>query len=111
MKKVVSLSLIHIYNEITGTINVDKEKLLVLTIPYSKGWTAYVDGKEYETEKVNYMYTGIFLEEGEHEIRLSYCTPGIKAGAVVSLIGVLGLLIIVCIDRYRTCLLYTSRCV
>lgn len=89
-------------NEINGTINLDKEKLLVLTIPYSKGWTAYVDGKEYETEKVNYMYTGIFLEEGEHEIRLSYCTPGIKAGAVVSLIGVLGLLIIVCIDRYRT---------
>lgn len=88
-------------NEITGTINLDENKLLTLTIPYSDGWTAYVDGKEYKTEKVNYMYTGIFLEKGEHKIRLSYCTPGIKAGAAISLLGFLTLLFIFLFDRYK----------
>lgn len=33
-------------NEITGDISVSEKKALVLSVPYSKGFTAYVDGKK-----------------------------------------------------------------
>lgn len=37
-------------------------------IYYSKGWTAYVDGKETPYAKVNYVLRGMPIPAGEHEI-------------------------------------------
>lgn len=73
-------------DHINGNISVKSSKLLCLTIPYEDGWSAYVDGKETEIIKTNYMYSGIFLEAGEHEIELIYHTPGLRIGLIVSLI-------------------------
>lgn len=36
-----------------------------LSIPYTKGWTAYVDGKKTPIYQTNYMYSGIALDTGE----------------------------------------------
>lgn len=99
LKEDVLTNVITDANTINGTINLDKKKMLVLSIPYSNGWKAYVDGKESTINKVNYMYSGILLEEGNHKIELKYCTPGIKAGAVVSGIGILCLLVIILINH------------
>lgn len=63
-------------------------KLLCLSVPYKKGYTLYVDGKETDYEKVNKMYVGAWLDEGEHEILLAYVTPGVKSGGVVSMLGI-----------------------
>lgn len=71
---------------VTGNITVTTPKLLCLTIPYEKGWSAYVDGKETEIIKTNYMYSGILLDKGKHEIELIYHTPGLRIGLIVSLI-------------------------
>lgn len=70
-------------NEITGTISAGEDKLLVLSIPYQNGWTAYVDGEQVELERVNIMYMGIPLEAGEHTIRLEFEIPGVKAALVI----------------------------
>lgn len=86
-------------NLITGSIDLDKKKLLCLTIPYNDGWKIYVDGKESNLQKVNLMYSGVFLEPGEHNIRLEYCTPGIKLGAVISVIGLVALLIVIVVNK------------
>lgn len=88
-------------NEITGNIELEQKKLLCLTIPYSEGWKVYVDGKERTLEQVNYMYSGVFLEKGNHEIQLKYCTPGIKVGMAVSGFGIVALLIIMLAGRSR----------
>ena len=88
-------------NTITGDISVDKDKLLVLSIPYQKGWTAYVDGKETDMVKANLMYTGIFLEPGDHEIRLSFKRPGIKASLCLSAAGIVIFIIALIIRRRR----------
>ena len=34
-------------------------------------------------------YMGMELEAGEHEIELKYMTPGLKAGALCSLVGII----------------------
>lgn len=74
-------------NRVTGKIQLAAPKLLVLAVPYSDGWTAYVDGQERELLRANTMFCALPLEAGEHEIELRYRTPGLAAGIVLSLIG------------------------
>lgn len=82
-------------NKITGDISLDKEKLLCLNIPYSDGWKLKVDGKEMRLKKVNYMNSGVVLKTGKHKIELTYCTPGVKIGLLLTIAGILILLIII----------------
>lgn len=79
-------------NQISGIIQLDKEKVLLLSIPYSTGWTAYVDGKKQEVLKANTMYVGLDLEPGTHKIKLTYETPSIRIGILISLFGMASLL-------------------
>lgn len=85
-------------NHISGTINLEKSKLLLLSIPYSEGWTAYVDGKEQKILKSNSMFSGLLLKEGEHKIDLAYQTPYLKVSAIISFLGFLSLL---CVFLYE----------
>ena len=80
-------------NSLTGTIKVDKEKLMCLTVPYTKGWKAYVDGKEVKIYKANGIFSGILLSPGEHNIELKYFTPGLKIGVLISLIACVSLIV------------------
>jgi uncharacterized membrane protein YfhO len=82
-------------NKITGTITADKDKLLCFQIPYSKGWTAYIDGKKVEFLQVNTMYCGVFLPAGNHDIILTYMTPYLKQGCILSLIGLCLFIIVI----------------
>lgn len=88
-------------NTITGNISLDKDKLLVLSIPYQKGWTAYVDGKETDIKKANLMYSGLFLEPGDHDIRLEFRRPGITASLCLSAAGIVIFIIALIIRRRR----------
>ena len=86
-------------NKITGDISLDKEKLLCLNIPYSDGWKLKVDGKETRLKKVNYMNSGVILKAGKHKIELTYCTPGVKIGLLLTIVGILILLIIIIVYK------------
>lgn len=88
-------------NTITGKVSADKEKFLVLSIPYQKGWTAYVDGKKTDIKKANLMYSGLFLDAGEHQIRLEFERPGIKASLCISAAGIVIFIIALIIRRRR----------
>ena len=74
-------------NEITGEISVKENKILLLTIPYSDGWTACVDGKRTDLLRANTMFSAIELSKGRHTVRLNYDTPGLKHGILMSFIG------------------------
>lgn len=66
-----------------------KGGFLYIAIPYSDGWTAYVDGEPAEISRANIAFMGLELKEGLHEVVLKYETPGLKAGIAVSIVGVL----------------------
>jgi len=74
-------------NRVSGKINLLESKFLVLSIPYSKGWTAYVDGNKQELLQANTMFMALALRAGQHEIELRYLTPGMKLSALLSLMG------------------------
>ena len=75
-------------NKVTGDINLEEPKIMLLSTPYLSGWTAYVDGKKTELLRANTMFTALPLSEGYHEIELRYHTPGLLAGLILSILGV-----------------------
>lgn len=83
-------------NQVSGTINLDKNKILYLSIPYYEGWSAYVDGKKVDILQGNSMGMAIPLKEGKHRIELKYVTPGLKEGIILSTIGGSVFLMCVC---------------
>lgn len=76
-------------NQIGGKISLQEEKLLFLSIPYSIGWRAYVDGQEVRLRQANTFGMAMDLAKGEHRIQLIYTTPYLKAGALLSALGCL----------------------
>ena len=74
-------------NSIKGSFNLDQGKLLMLTIPYSKGWSIKLDGQKIEGIKVLGYFMGIDAGTGQHTIEMEYHSMGITAGIVVSIIS------------------------
>lgn len=83
---------------VKGTITNREKGILALNIPFSKGWTAKIDGKKQELVKVNGVLTGIVLDPGSHNIELKYITPGFILGACISIVSLI-LVILYCILR------------
>lgn len=76
-------------DHIIGSIDAKTDGIMFLSIPYHKGWTAYVDGKKVEILKVNYGFCGIELSEGYHDIELVFEVPGLREGAIISCIALI----------------------
>lgn len=70
-----------------------KSEILCINIPYSDGWTAYVNGKKVNTKRINIMKLGVILKKGNNSIILKYQTPGIKIGLIISIFTILILII------------------
>ncbi len=70
--------------EVTGDIEVPEGEDLLLTIPYEAGWKLYVDGEEYEKSSFMDALTLVKLGAGKHTIRMSYFTPGLISGVLIS---------------------------
>ncbi len=81
-------------NEVRGSIEVSGDRLLLLTIPFSGGWKAFVDGQEQKLLNANIMYMGLELSKGKHDIILKYTTQGLREGLFISLAGVALLMVI-----------------
>ena len=71
-------------DKVTGKISTEEERLLCMAIPYSEFWTAYIDGEKVEAECVNYMWTGIMVDKGEHNIEFVYQNRALFWGGVIS---------------------------
>lgn len=67
-------------NDFQGDITITGNKILCFSIPYSKGWSCYVNGNEADLIKVNNIYNGIALSEGQYHIEMKYTPPYMKLG-------------------------------
>ncbi len=88
-------------NEITGRITVSKQKALVLALPYSEGFRAYVDGKETELRQANTMYMALELPPGSHDIRLTYRTPYLYSGICLTVSGAVWYIFLVITEKRK----------
>ncbi len=66
--------------------NNDKENLMFFSVPYSKGFTATVNGEPVDVEKVNYGFMAVKIPaESLCKIEFTYETPGLSTGIKISL--------------------------
>lgn len=78
-------------NHFRGVYHAKKNQILCVTIPYSKGWKATVNGNRTKIYKANGMFMGIIMKKGTQSVKLDYETPGLKIGAWISLAAWIGL--------------------
>lgn len=78
-------------NHFRGVYHAKKDQILCVTIPYSKGWKATVNGNRTKIYKANGMFMGIIMKKGTQSVKLDYETPGLKIGAWISLVAWIGL--------------------
>ncbi len=90
-----------ITNGIEGDITLNSSKYLVFSIPYSSGWSAYVDGKKVDLDIANITYMGMMISKGNHHVVLKYETPGLKTGIIISIVSLLILIFVTIIHRRK----------
>lgn len=69
---------------ITGTVHAETDGYGMFMIPYEKGWSLRVDGKETELLRGDIGFLACRIQEGDHTLELTFQAPGLKAGAVGS---------------------------
>ena len=78
----------------------DKKSLVFFSVPYDKGWTATVNGKAVNVEKVNAGFMAIAVDEGVSWIRFDYQNPGLALGVSVTLGAAIIFIIYMIVSSY-----------
>ena len=84
---------------IKGNINIDNSSYLVTSIPYDKGFKVVVNNKEVSYENINNGFLGIYLEKGNYDVEITYKSPWLNIGKLLSFIGIISFITIVLIER------------
>lgn len=74
--------------KLTGTVDAAEDGVMFTSIPFNKGWSAYVDGQE--TDLVSIAEDGVIgvnVPEGEHEVVLIFKPQGLVAGCVITVVS------------------------
>ncbi len=71
-------------NSLTGSITAPSDGYVFMSIPYSTGWSIKVDGEDATLIRADVGFMAVQLSEGEHTIELSYSTPLLKEGIIIS---------------------------
>lgn len=74
-------------NRVSGRITTPRAGVLTSSIPYSSGWHIMVNGHPAKTIRTNQAFLGVYLPQGTHRVVFTYQTPGLRTGAMVSLLG------------------------
>lgn len=74
-------------NGFTLNVKRDKKSLVFISVPYDEGFTATVNGREAEIEKVNVGFMAVAVDKGESKIRFNYTTPGLDTGIKATLVS------------------------
>lgn len=80
--------------QIKGTVDAEKAGLLYLSIPFDKGWSVKIDGKEAEPYKIFDTFLSVHMTAGTHEVSLEYMPEGLKAGGMITGGSILILLVL-----------------
>ena len=73
---------------VTGTFEASADSIACLLVPYSEGWSVFVDGEEAETFRANVGFVGFEVAGGAHVIEARYSVPGMGEGLALGGCGV-----------------------
>ncbi|MEW6749803.1 MAG: hypothetical protein AB1505_02350 [Candidatus Latescibacterota bacterium] len=62
-------------------------RMLVISLNYHPYWTAAVDARPAHLQRADYVWQGVFLPAGRHEVELVYRSPVLAASRTASLVS------------------------
>lgn len=80
------------------SLNSDEEGILLMTIPFSRGWKAIVNGVERNIEEFG-GFMGVSIDSGTNNVQFTYCNQYVMIGAIISLISFIFVIAINILDR------------
>ena len=88
-------------NRVAGRVNARRDGLLFLSIPYTSGWSATLDGEPVDIVRANTGFSGIPVPAGEHTVVLALCHAGLREGLLVAGCALLATVAYVIVVRRR----------
>ena len=85
--------------KIVGSVNVKQDGTLMTSIPYEKGWKAYVDGKQVKVNAIGNAFFSIDVPKGEHTIKFKYIPYGFVFGTSVTIISISALVALYYVEK------------
>ncbi len=85
----------------SATINLEKDSLLIFTVPFEKGFSATVNNENVEIENVDSGLMAIKAKKGENKIKFKYETPGLRLGFYIFLLSFFFLLLYLFLTRKK----------
>lgn len=77
-------------SRISGTVNAADDQVLLMTIPNQDGWSVTVNGNAVEPQDVaDGALMAIPVQPGENRVEMQFTTPGLHAGAALSMLALL----------------------
>lgn len=85
---------------VEGVYNAEKQTDLVLSIPYDKGWSATIDGKEVALSPAfGGGMSQIQVPEGSHRIEMRFQSPGFTVGCAASIAALAACLVVARVQK------------
>ncbi len=94
----------------SAAVTREKENLVFFSVPYDEGWTATVNGKKAEIEKVNIGFMAVKVDAGVSEIRFDYMPSGLMSGIAITTVSAAVLLLYIIITVLRNIKHKTDTC-
>ena len=94
------IALVH-DDALSGTIQTPRASLLLLAMPFDRGWSATIDGAPVDLFRADYGLTALLAPAGAHGISLAYEPPGRRVGIALSLLSAVVLLMLWRNDRLK----------
>ncbi len=91
---IANISRVHLHitsfknRRIEGDISVKQPSVMILTIPYDKGWQLEVNAKKYPYFLADEGFIGVYLPKGEYHILLEYFPPYFTLLKILTYLGI-----------------------
>jgi hypothetical protein len=92
-------------DSLSFSVDARRPALLVVSSAWFPGWSAEVDGRPAPLVRANGLVLGAVVPPGKHDVVFRYRTPGLTAGAAISVLtlaALLGALAVPALRRART---------
>ena len=80
--------------QVVGSIVSDVPGILVLSIPFARGWTISIDGENRPVYKANLGLLATDIAAGTHRVELRYALPGFTTGLALGALALLAILLL-----------------
>lgn len=75
-------------NGFISKINLNKKNLVFFSVPYDKGWSAFLNGKKVPIEEVDNGFMAVQGNKGDNQIEFTFMPQGLELGIKVTKISI-----------------------